>query len=371
MNRGLWIWFLFIFLSIESKALDRRLDSLNQEIASSQDLGIKMNETQIKKLGIQTVRITEGGKTKSIPFNAILDFDPTTSTTQSSTFDAIVVSLHRREGQMVKKGEVICEISSVDLDNLFFEFQNAMNRYSIAKEIADKDKQLYESGIISQREYQVSYLNANELFLKLRQIRSTFNTFGIDLSHPKGDRGFRIVANKDGLLAVSPKQIGERIHSFTPYIRITDGVDLLAYIRVPVNMVGYVKPRSRVYDGMGRNIGHVQSVSVVIDKLTNTVLATAKIIQGSFKVGEVIELYVEGEVERDSMVVPAEAIIKNENDYLLFKRIQGGFEPIKVSVLEEKNHAFIIQASSSIHVGDEVAVGSIIALKGILNNIGQ
>ena len=54
----------------------------------------------------------------------------------------------------------------------------------------------------------------------------------------------------------------------------------------------------------------------------------------------------------------------------MFKRIKDGFIPVKINILEEKNRAFIVQANG-ISTGDEVAVGSIIALKGIINNVGE
>lgn len=331
---------------------------------------IKINTNEIKKLGIRLVKITQGGITKSAPFNAILDFDSTTSTTQSSTFDAIVVAIFKREGERVKKGEVICEISSNDLNTLFFELENTQNRYNIAEEIAKKDKRLFQSGVISQREYQVSYLNANEMRLKLRQVQSTFDTFGIDVERPKGKFGFRIVAKESGVLAIAPKQTGDKITAFSPYIRIADGMDLMARIRVPINMVEYVKPGAKVYDKRGREIGNIKTISVVIDKLTNSVLATASINQSGFKVGETIELYVEGAKIKDSIIMPVDAIIKNGNDYLVFKRTKDGFIPVKINILEEKNLAFVVQADG-LNVGDEVAVGSIIALKGIINNVGE
>ena len=331
---------------------------------------IKVNESEIKKLGIGLVKITQGGITKSAPFNAILDFDSTTSTTQSSTFDAIVAAIFKREGERVKKGEVICEISSNDLNTLFFELENTQNRYNIAREIAMKDEQLFKSGVISQREYQVSYLNANEMRLKLRQVQSTFDTFGIDVERPKGKFGFRIVAKESGVLAIAPKQTGDKITAFSPYIRIADGMDLMARIRVPINMVEYVKPGAKVYDKRGREIGNIKTISVVIDKLTNSVLATASINQSGFKVGETIELYVEGAKIKDSIIMPVDAIIKNGDDYLVFKRTKDGFIPVKINILEEKNRAFIVQANG-VSTGDEVAVGSIIALKGIINNVGE
>ena len=331
---------------------------------------IKISPEDANKLGISTIQIKNGGVVRSIPFNAVIDFDSGTSITQSSTFDAIVVALHKQEGEKVKKGEVICEISSNELNNLLFELGNTQNRYKIAEEISQKDKRLYESGVISQREYQVSYLNANELRLKLMQIQSTFNTFGIDPKKPKGVYGFRIIAKEDGVLAVSPRQTGEKIIAFSPYIRITSGKNLLARIRVPIHMIDYIRPKSKVFDKNGKEVGVVSAVSVVIDKTTNTVIAIANLNQGGFKVGEVVELYIEGNLNQNSLLVPVEAIIKNENDYLVFKKTKNGYLPIKINILEEKNRSFIISASG-LNFGDEVAIGSIIALKGIVNHVGE
>ncbi|WP_104698015.1 MULTISPECIES: efflux RND transporter periplasmic adaptor subunit [unclassified Helicobacter] len=332
---------------------------------------VGLSDSERKKLGIELVTIGQEVSTKGLPFNAFVDFDSKTSITQSSTFDVVVVALHKREGEKVRKGEVICEISSSDLNNLFFELENAQNRYDIANEIAKKDKLLFESGVISQREYQVSYLNAGELRLKLDQVKSTFDVFGIDIKKPKGKFGFRIVAKEDGILAVAPKQTGEKIIAFSPYIRIVDGLDLMARIRVPINMVYYVKPGAKVFDNQGKQIGVITTVSVVIDRSTNTVLATASLRDTKFKVGETIEAYIDSRLPQDSIVVPVEAIIKNNGDYLVFKKTQKGFLPIKIQILEEKNRAFIINAFDKIKVGDEVAIGSIIALKGIINNIGD
>lgn len=332
---------------------------------------VKLSSQEEKNLGIQTITVGESVSSKGIPFNAFVDFDSKTSVTQSSTFEAIVVALHKREGERVKKGEEICEISSNDLNNLFFEFENTQNRYNIASEIAQKDKKLFESGIISQREYQVSYLNANELKLKLNQIQSTFDVFGIDMKKPKGNFGFRIVAKEDGVLAVAPKQTGEKILAFSPYIRIADGLDLMARIRVPLNMVHYVKPNAKIFDSKGHQIGVIKTISVVIDRSTNTVLAIANLKDTNFKVGETIEVYIDGKLPQDSIVIPVEAIIKNNNDYLIFKKTADGFLPIKIQILEEKNKAFIVNAFDAVKVGDEIAIGSIIALKGIINNVGE
>lgn len=330
---------------------------------------IKISNTQLEKLGIKVIQIDNTTPSKGIPFNAYIDFNDKSSTTQSSSFEAIVVALYKREGERVKEGEVIDEISSIDLSNLYFELQNTQNKLKVAQDVTKKDKELYNKGVISKREYQSSYLISNEMKLKVKQIESTFSLFGIDPSNPKGKYGFRVVAKDSGILSVAPKKTGERIPAFTPYIRISRDDDLLARIKLPVSVSEYVKKGSIVYDEKGKKIGKIQSISVVLDRSSNTILATALLTAGDFRVGQMIDVYIDGVRPKNSIAIPSQAIIKNGKDYLVFLRTKDGFLPKPVRVIEERNQQFLI-SSEGLKIGDKIASGALIAFKGIINNIG-
>ncbi|PAF47698.1 sodium:proton antiporter [Helicobacter sp. 12S02232-10] len=331
---------------------------------------IKISKEQLSDLGIKVITIDGNISGKGLPFNAYIDFDNKSSSTQSSSFDAIVTALYRREGENVKEGEVICEISSIDLNNLYFELQNTQNRLKVAKDVTQKDRDLYKAGVISKREYQVSYLASQEMELKVRQIESTFKIFGIDPKNPKGKYGFRVVARDSGILSVAPKNTGDKIPAFTTYIRISKNDDLLARIKLPISVSGFIKKGSAVFDENGKKIGVIQSISVVLDKASNTILATALIDQGNYRVGEMLDVYIEGIKPEGSIVIPSNALIKNGSDYLVFIRTKDGFMPTPVHIIEERNNLFVID-DKSVKIGDKVAAGALIALKGIINNIGD
>ncbi|PAF53204.1 sodium:proton antiporter [Helicobacter sp. 13S00482-2] len=331
---------------------------------------IKISPTQLQELGIKVMSIDNKTLGKGMPFNAYIDFNDKSSITQSSSFEVIVVALYKREGERVKEGEVIDEISSIDLSNLYFELENTQNKLKVAKDVTKKDKELYEKGVISKREYQASYLASNEMQLKLNQIESTFSLFGIDTLNPKGKYGFRVIAKDSGILSVAPKKTGERILAFTPYIRISRDDDLLARIKLPVSVSEYVKKDSLVYDEQGNQIGKIQSVSVVLDRASNTILATALLTSGNFKVGEMIDVYINGVRPENSITIPSEAIIKNGRDYLIFLQTKEGFLPKPVKIIEERNKEFLI-SNEGIKTGDKIAFGALIALKGIINRIGD
>ena len=105
-------------------------------------------------------------------------------------------------------------MSSIDLSNLYFELQNNQNKLKIAKDITKKDLELYKAGVIPKREYQTSFLASQEMGLKVEQLESAFKSFGVDPKNPKGQYGFRIVASDSGLLALAPKNVGEKDFGF-------------------------------------------------------------------------------------------------------------------------------------------------------------
>ena len=342
--------------------------STNQEFSTKYD-EVKVSASQAQGLGIKDIPIQNPSITRGVPFNALIDFDDKESATQSSTFDVVVVGISMREGEAINEGDEICEINSNELNNSYFELENARNRYRVAQEVAQKDKGLYESGVISQREYQTSYLASRELYLKLSQLENSFKLFGIDPKNPKGKSGFRVVASSSGILSVAPKTTGEKIPAFTPYVRISKSSDLLARIKIPASISDYVVPGSKVYSEQGQYVGDISTVSVVIDKTNNSITAIAKLQKGVFRVGEVADIYIEGKQPKGTFALPSDAIIKNGKDNLIFIKTQEGYIPRVVNIVEKRSKSFVID-SSGFRGDEKVASGSLIALKGLINNVG-
>ncbi|WP_104691246.1 efflux RND transporter periplasmic adaptor subunit [Helicobacter heilmannii] len=334
---------------------------------------IALTSKQIEGLGLKVVSLDQKFATHGLPFNASIDFNNFNlkhTVIQSLSFNATVVAIYKNEGEFVHKGDLICEISSIDLSNLYFELQNNKNKLKVALDVSTKDHELYKQGVIAKREYQNSFLISQEMSLKVRQLETTFQNFGIDPKDPLGLYGFRIIARNSGILSIAPKVLGEKVLPFTTYIRISENNDLIARIKLPVSLSRYIKRGSRVFDQMGNAIGAIQSISVVLDKDSNTILATARIEAGNFHVGETTDVYIEGAKPKNSLFIPSSAVIKNDQDYLIFVRTKKGFMPTAVKIIEERNHVFVI-SSQNINPHAKVATGALVSLKGIVNNLGD
>lgn len=334
---------------------------------------------EISKNGIKMIPLNQAFNTKGVPFNALIDFDDKSSTTQSSSFETIVVNIYKREGELVQKGDLICDISSNELSALFFELTNTQERLKIAAENEAKDKSLYKAGVISKREYQLSYLTMNELRLKLNEIKSKLDLLGIDPNFIKngsqGKYGFPVVAKASGILSVAPKQSGEKIEAFTPYVRISKNTDnmsnnLLGRIKIPLHLSHHIQKGTPVFDDNGNRIGEIETLSVVIDKISNTILATANIRNTNLKVGEMLEVYIDGLLPKGTILIPSSAVIKNGNDYLVFVQSAKGFKPTKIEVVAERDSSFVINPKGLTNQ-NKIATGNIISLKGIMDGLGR
>ena len=330
-----------------------------------------LSDSDLKAMNVGIFTIKKSSK-RGVPFSAVVDFDDKDGYTHNSSLEVVVVYLHKRAGEKVKKGDPIIEVSSDALNQLYFSLQDASSRYKIAREVEKKDRELLRQGVISQRAYQSSYLSMNEWRLKVEGIESSFSIFGINPNKPRGKYGFMVRANGSGTISVSPTQVGQMIPAFTPYIRIakSNNENVLLRIRVPQNRARSVQEGFSLFDKKGTKIGVVESISSVVDRQTNTISAVARVPANLFRVGEIVEIYIAGSVEGSAVIIPDDCWIKYDDDYIAFIRTKDGFQPVSITVVEERDGVSVVEGEG-LKVGTNIAEGSLILLKGIMLGLSE
>ena len=101
---------------------------------------IVISQEQVAKNGIKIIPLNQAFNTKGVPFNALIDFDDKSSSTQSSSFETIVVNIYKREGESVNEGDLICSGQMVTPEIIKFMAEHAKGLIclAIAPEIAEK-----------------------------------------------------------------------------------------------------------------------------------------------------------------------------------------------------------------------------------------
>ena len=331
---------------------------------------IMLTETQMQKLGIGVTKPDFSEYYLIGPFASSLDFSNQASIKQVSPFEITISNIKKFEGDYVKKGDVICHIISDSLSNLVYEYKNTESKYQIAQNNAKKDKELFEGGVISQREYQNSYLLANELELKLKDLDSTIKQIGID-PNAQGF-GYPVVAQISGILAVGPSKSAQKVEAFSPYIIITnDNSKMQANIKIPQNNASDIQKDTRVFiedNAKKIEIGNINSVSIAIDTNTNTINATANINYKQLQAGSNIDTFILVKNPKNTITITRDVVTKFGNDSIVFVKTQNGFMPTKIEILKEVNNGFLIK-KDNFGLQTNLANGSIIVLKGAMSGL--
>ncbi|RAX54846.1 hypothetical protein CCY99_01445 [Helicobacter sp. 16-1353] len=342
---------------------------------------ILLSKEQSQKLGITLGKADFSGYALLGPFVANVDFS-NQSLKQTSPFEITITQIHKLPGEAVKKGEAICNISSDSLSNLIYEYNNTESKLQIARNNANKDKALYDDGVISQREYQNSYLLANELELKLKDLDSTIRQIGVNPGNSSSTFGFIVKARESGILAYAPSKSGEKITPFSPYIIIAKDSSMQASIKIPEQNAESIAKNAKIYIKNGTKnveIGKVESLSIALDTMTNTLQARAILdspnldsanLDSSLKLkaGSNIDVLIRAKNPSGTIVVGYDMVTKFSNDNLVFVETAGGFMPTKINIIKEVNGGYLV-AKDNFSEKSNLATGAIIVLKGVMSDL--
>lgn len=339
-------------------------------LATSVMAQITMSEAQINKMGILTDEVHLIKNEAMGPFIGYYEYSDRGSSSYSLSTEATVAELMKQTGDRVKKGEAVCKIASAELLGLSYELRDLRNRLKLAEEYAKKDAQLYQDGVISQREAQRSALEVMSLKAKTGEIESRFVFAGAD-SKPQAGMIFTIRARQSGIVATAPLKAGEKIEPFVPYLKIADAASFSAYIKIPPKMIGSIQKGASVKDKMGNPIGKITAISSSVDKMSNSATAVAAINRGNeeYRAGTSSEFFILSNQKERWILLPRVSVTKYKNKDICFVRTAKGFEPTEVKIQKiYKEH--IAVKPEGFTPQTRVVTEGIINLKGALSGMG-
>lgn len=329
---------------------------------------IKIKEADFQKSGIVVKPATISKYETAGAFFGVVAFDETGVFSYSLPSSANVVKSLKKEGDEVKKGELLCVVSSTELMGAAFELRELKNRLNILTSNFSKDKEAYEAGAISARELQKSSLEKAAVETKVKELSSR-----LQISNAKlvSSGLFEIYAQKDGVVSLAPAKIGGKIEPFEPFFTTFYAKKLSAKISVPKKFVSLVKKGSLVTSEDKNVIGNVTSVSAHIDEhsASASVLARLTVKNDSLKAGVSGRFFILTDRVAAVVSLPTSAIIKYKNKDVCFVRTKDGFAPKEINILSQNaNTVFVSQ--KELPADTKVAVSGVLSLKGALSGMG-
>ncbi len=328
---------------------------------------ITMSEAQMKKLGITTQNLQVRSTALIGPLIAKIDYDEDKSKSYFLDHEASVTALNVRQGDRVRKGQVLCSIASPALMASSFELKELRNRYQAIQNNAKKDEVLYKEGVISHRDYQTSALEASSLRSRISALESQFGIAGV---RPGTNGTLNVIAQKSGIITDAPLAVAERIAPYQPYFRISDADAMVAMINVSPGLISSISKGDTVLSKDNtRPIGTILSVSPSISGSTNSAIAIARVRDPQLRAGTTVGMFVSASKPTTSILIPSQALAQFGGKTICFVRNSKGFTAQELRISATTKEGVLVR-QKGIDANTKVAVSGLVILKGAMSGLG-
>ena len=285
------------------------------------------------------------------------------SATLQPQVDGRLTGITVRSGDRVKSGQVMMTIdplhqqASVDSQQATERQKKAMYDYNTAQ--LDRQKKLFEAGIISRELYdqaQQAYDNSKADYESAVASRKTQEE---QLAY------YTIRAPFDGIVGDVPVHVGDYVSSTTVLTTVDENKDLEAYIYIPTERAGQLRPglEVNVMDTNGNQLEKtaIDFISPQVDNSLQGILVKAPVHFGPEKLrnSQLVKVRVVWSTA-PTAVVPVLAVVRQGGQPFVFvARLQEGKyiatqTPVTLGDTVENNYA----VTSGLQSGDKVIVSS-------------
>ena len=322
---------------------------------------------QISLPTVQTAQVAKGEFEATSHY--LGSIEPFTKTDLSARITGNILSISKREGDTVRRGEVVIVIDdremvdrSVAVNAEFLATQQklagAVSAYQTQKSIHERDTVLHTAGAISREALERSQAALDGARATVEAYRESIKGLSMNSSIARTQAGYaRVTAPFSGVVTRRLSEPGDTAVPGKPILTIEKTSQYKVLAQVPQEELAGVRPGTKVVlNNGGRSIP--AKVNRVYPSLGKNMLATVEVLTdsapfelpSSSTVGfDIVTRKVEG------LIVPAQAIVKTGQGAFVYQVKDGAVHIIPVKLLGMGNGSAAI--SGAIEAGAQVAVG--------------
>lgn len=333
---------------------------------------ILLQATQVKALGIETMRVGQADAARSGTLPARVLVPNEQLRIVAAPVAGMIEMLAVAPGSSVRKGQVVAHLASPQALELQRDALQSGSQSALLQQNLNRDEQLFAEGLIAESRLQATRAAASQAAAQASERRLGLALAGVA---PGKLGGFLpLTAAIDGVVLEQGVQLGQRVEASTLIYRIGKLSPLWLEIQAPVDFAATLK------DGMTVKIVHSDvsgkliSIGRAVDATSQTVLLRAAVSNGAetLRPGQVIEVEITGGTSQGQRL-PASALIRHENKPLAFVQTASSdqgirFEARPVRILSQGGDSVVVEG---VNVGEQVASKGISGLKAILTGVGK
>ncbi len=338
---------------------------------------VKLTPEQATNLGVRVVHPVASPTDKTLPYPAQIVIPTPQLWVVSSPVAGMVTSLSVARGDRVSAGQALVVMESPSFVAQQRDYLQAVAQEAQATREFNRNTRLMESNAVAQRILEASQTEARQASIVVAERRQMLRLSGLS------DEAISKLTNEAAINAtlsvaapraatvvdilVSP---GQRVEQIAPLVKLAQLSPLWVEIAVPASNIRAIRAGAKVEVEGYATPGQVVLVSETVDAATQTILVRAEVSNnGELRPGQTAQARIGFASSAESAwELPYSALIRRGEQASVFVAAPGGFRLVPVTLLEEDQDHVVV--SGSITDKDQVAVGGISALRGILLKLG-
>ena len=332
---------------------------------------VKLTAEQARNLGIRVTHPVPSPTDKTLPYPAQIVIPTPQLWVVSAPVAGMVTNLAVGRGDRVTTGQPLLTLESPSFVSLQREYLHALAQEVLAAQQLKRNADLIGVPESSQAE-------ARQASIVVAERRQMLHLSGLSddaIARLTNEAAISATLTVNAPQAASVVEIavspGQRMEQSAPLVKLARLSPLWVEIAIPATNIGAIKIGAKVEIDGYPTPGRVILVSETTDAATQTILVRAEIPNnGELHSGQTaaarIGFISAGE---SAWEIPYSGLVRRGEQTSIFVAIEGGFRQVPVTLLaEDQDHVVV---SGPITEQNDVAVGGISALRGILLRLGQ
>jgi len=339
---------------------------------------ITISPNEIANLGIEVAAPTPAREVAALEATARVVIPPMADAIVSAPQAGLLAGLNVTVGDEVAQGQVIARLQSPEFLTLQREFLDALNTNLLTNNEYERDQQLFDEGIISDRRLQETTTRARIATTGLNEHRQLLQIAGLsegDIrlleTEQKLIQVLAIRAPFGGVILDRMANVGERLDAMSPIYRLADLSSLSLEINVQQESLAAVQPGMSVAvaDSPVEYPAEVTTIGRAIDPATQSVMVRALLTEADhgLKPGQFVSARIVSKrsiASTESIwMVPTVAVTRSGAGYYVFVRTRNGFDIQEVQVVGAAAGSLYLELD--IEADGMIAVSSVSALKAL------
>ncbi|MBR0857316.1 efflux RND transporter periplasmic adaptor subunit [Bradyrhizobium liaoningense] len=339
---------------------------------------LKLSDAQARNLGVRVTHPIAIRTDLTLPYPVQIVIPTQQLWVVSAPVAGMVANLLVGRGDRASAGQPLVTLESPSFVSQQRDYLHAIAQELLASQQLKRNIDLFEGKAVPQRVLEASQAEARQAALVVAERRQMLHLSGMS------DDGISRLAQEAAISAtltvnapqtasvvevtVSP---GQRLEQSAPLVKLARLSPLWAEIAVPAANIRAIRTGAKVEIEGYSTPGKVVLVSETIDPATQTILVRAEIPNdGELHPGQTaaarIGFLSAGE---SAWEIPYSGLVRRGEQTSVFVAIAGGFRlvPVKL-VAEDQDHVVV---SGPITDQDQIAIGGMSALRGMLSGLGQ